>query len=173
MVELNEQERITTTETQNTHSQYLSFVLFEETYGIDILRIEEIKGWEKVTRIPNSPRYVKGILNLRGAIVPIYDLRQRFNLPVIDYSNDTVVIVMRVKEEGRDRSVGIVVDGVSDVVDARSEDISRTPDFGVSVPIETICGLITTNEHMVILLDVDKLLVSKPVALVEAANDAT
>jgi len=138
--------------------QYLTFSLAEEQYGVDILRVQEIRGWESVTRIPNQPDYVKGVLNLRGAIVPVFDLRQRFAMPVQAYSPDTVVIVLRVAGEGGVRNIGVVVDAVSDVLNAVTADIRSTPDFGVGVPTEYITGLVTAETKMIMLLDVDRLL---------------
>lgn len=139
--------------------EYLTFHLANEEYGIDILRVQEIRGWENVTRIPNSPVYVKGVLNLRGAIVPIIDLRIRFDLPKSDYTATTVVVVLSVKSgKGKERIVGVVVDAISDVVNAKFSDIQTTPDFDSSIEIEYIHGLATAGESMLMLVDVDKLL---------------
>lgn len=138
-------------------TQYLTFVLCDEHYGVDILRVQEIRGWETVTRIPNTPAYVKGVINLRGAIVPILDLRQRFGLPLDTYTKETVVIVLRSFGTQGERHVGVVVDAVSDVLTVREQVVSRTPDFGAHVPTESIRGLVTEGGHMVMLLDVDAL----------------
>jgi purine-binding chemotaxis protein CheW len=138
--------------------QYLTFTLADEDYGVDILRVQEIRGWEPVTRIPNAPRYVKGVLNLRGAIVPVFDLRLRFAMALQDYGPDTVVIVLRVSGPGGMRNMGVVVDAVSDVLDARASDIRNTPDFGAAVATEYISGLATAGDKMIMLLDVDRLL---------------
>jgi purine-binding chemotaxis protein CheW len=139
--------------------QYLTFSLAEEEYGVDILRVQEIRGWESVTRIPNSPVYVKGVLNLRGAIVPIFDLRRRFDMPAQDYSKDTVVIVLRVTSRNSEmRNMGVVVDAVSDVLNARASEIRGTPDFGAGVATEYISGLASAGDKMIMLLDVDRLL---------------
>lgn len=140
--------------------EYLTFDLASEEYGIDILRVREIRGWENVTRIPNTPAYVKGVLNLRGAIVPIIDLRVRFNLPLTDYSPLTVVIVLSVKDknDGHERTMGIVVDSISDVVKARLSDIQTAPEFGSSLDMEYISGLADADGKMLMLLDVDTML---------------
>jgi purine-binding chemotaxis protein CheW len=138
-------------------TQYLTFVLCDEHYGVDILRVQEIRGWETVTRIPNTPAYVKGVINLRGAIVPILDLRQRFGLPVDAYTKETVVIVLRSSGTHGERHVGVVVDAVSDVLTLRDQVVSRTPDFGAHVPTESIRGLVTGGDNMIMLLDVDAL----------------
>ena len=138
--------------------QYLTFQLADEEYGVEILRVQEIRGWERVTRVPNSPVYVQGVVNLRGSIVPIFDLRLRFGLTAQEYGEDTVVIVLLAKrEDGGMRSIGVVVDGVSDVLNATATDISNTPEFGAKVSTEWISGLATARDKMIMLLDVDKL----------------
>ncbi|MEI6413101.1 MAG: chemotaxis protein CheA, partial [Pseudomonadota bacterium] len=139
-------------------AQYLTFSLAEEAYGVDILRVQEIRGWEAVTRLPNTPAYVKGVLNLRGAIVPVFDLRQRFDLPWQPYGKDTVVIVLRAVGHKGMRSIGVVVDGVSDVLNANPGDLRAAPDFGTKISTEFIAGLASQGDSMVMLLDVDKLL---------------
>lgn len=143
----------------DTAREYLTFRLAEEEYGIDILRVRELRGWEPVTRIPNSPVYVRGVLNLRGAIVPIIDLRIRFDLPTTDYTPTTVVVVLTIKSgDGRERVMGVVVDAISDVVNASMEDVQTTPEFDSSIQIEYINGLASAGEKMLMLVDVDKLL---------------
>jgi len=139
-------------------NQYLTFTLADEDYGVDILRVQEIRGWELVTRVPNSPSYAKGVLNLRGAIVPIFDLRERFDLPVQAYTKDTVVVVLRVNSESGICIMGVVVDGVSDVLNASQDGIVSAPDFGGRVATEFISGLASADGKMIMLLDVDKLL---------------
>jgi purine-binding chemotaxis protein CheW len=138
--------------------QYLTFSLSDEHYGADILRVQEIRGWEPVTRIPNQPAYVKGVLNLRGAIVPVLDLRQRFGMAQQGYSQDTVIIVLRVSGMLGIRNMGVIVDAVSDVLNAGAADIRSTPELGAGVPTEYISGLVTAGDKMVMLLDVDRLL---------------
>lgn len=147
-----------TGEVDDHSAQYMTFTLADEVYGVDILRVQEIRGWETVTRIPNAPDYVKGVINLRGAIVPIFDLRQRFKLPVQEYTKDTVVIVLRVSTANNTRIMGVVVDAVSDVLSAKTAEIGSTPDFGGRVSTEFICGLASAEGKMIMLLDVDKLL---------------
>jgi len=140
-------------------TQYLTCLLADEHYGLNILQVQEIRGWEQVTRVPNSPDYVKGVINLRGTIVPILDLRLRFGLPVEPYSKETVVIVVRAASRcGDERSLGLVVDAVSDVIVARDEDVVGTPEFGASVPTENITGLVSQDGQMIMLLDVSSLL---------------
>lgn len=140
--------------------EYLTFSLASEEYGVDILRVQELRGWEPVTRVPNSPDYVKGVLNLRGAIVPVIDLRVRFNLPMEDYSSLTVVIVLAVKDkkDGHERIISVVVDEISDVVKAKLSDIQATPQFGSALDIEYISGLADAGGKMLMLLDIDTML---------------
>lgn len=139
-------------------NQFLTFTLANEEYGVDILRVQEIKGWSPVTHIPNAPTYLKGVLNLRGTIVPIVDLRMRFNMQAVEYTPTTVVIVLSLMNEGRERTFGIVVDAVSDVLNIAPTDIRPKPDFGTVVDADFINGLATVGEHMVMLLDIDCLL---------------
>lgn len=139
--------------------QFLSFTLGDEEYGVDILRVQEIRSWEPVSRIPNVPHYEKGVVNLRGAIVPIVDLRERFGLGHLAYTPLTVVVVLQSETEtGQTRVMGVVVDSVSDVVDVDKKTIQGAPNFGTKVSTEFINGLASVNERMVMLLDVDKLL---------------
>jgi len=138
--------------------QYLSFFLGEEEYGVEILRVQEIKGWAQVTHIPNSPPYLCGVLNLRGTIVPIVDLRLRFDMPKKQYTATTVVVVLKV-EGVTQRTVGIVVDSVSDAHNVVPEEIKATPDFGSNVSTEFISGLVTLEDNnMMMILNIDRLL---------------
>ena len=107
--------------------QYLTFMLNGEEYGVDILRVQEIKGWIPTTKIPNTPDYIRGVMNLRGAIVPIIDLRQRFAMPAIDYTATTVVIVLKVHNAGAERTIGFVVDAVSDVYNVSPDQFRAAP----------------------------------------------
>ena len=149
------------------NSQFLTFSLAGEAYGVDILRVQEIKGWVPVTCIPNTPEYLKGVLNLRGTIVPIIDMRMRFNLETMEYDAETVIIVLSVKTESGERVVGIVVDSVSDVLSVQISEIKPSPDFGGSVNTEFIDGLATVEEQMVMLLDIDKMLSTDEIAELE------
>lgn len=139
--------------------QYLSFVLGKEEYGVDILRVQEIRSWEPVSRVPNVPAYEKGVVNLRGAIVPIIDLRERFALSKVEYTPLTVVVVLQTGNGNNTRIMGVVVDSVSDVISIEKNEIQGAPDFGTKVSNEFINGLVSVNERMVMLLDVDKLLI--------------
>lgn len=138
--------------------QHLTFILEGEEYGVDILRVQEIKGWDRVTPIPNTPDYIRGVINLRGTIVPIIDLRIRFDMPTVEYGPMTVVIVLRVEGEDRERIMGIVVDGVSDVHNIGADVLRPAPDFGAGLDIDFVKGLASIDEKMVIVLDIDHLL---------------
>ena len=136
--------------------QYLTFRIGQEGYGVRILSVQEIRGWEPVARVPNTPVYIKGVLNLRGTAVPVVDMRLRMGEPLADYDATTVVIVLRAEMHGEERIAGLVVDDVSDVMNARSDDIKKTPDFGERVNTEFIKGLVDVGGDMVMLFDVDK-----------------
>ena len=139
-------------------SQFLSFTLGSEDYGVDILRVQEIRGWQQVTRVPNAPAHMLGVLNLRGVIVPIIDMRMRFRMSNVEYAPTTVIIVLSVQGASGTHVFGIVVDSVSDVLDVRARDVKTKPDFGAAVSTDFISGLATVGERMVMLLDIDKLL---------------
>jgi len=156
-----------TIEMQNEYSmsadvdnQYLTFILANEEYAVDILRVQEIRCWQSVTTLPNAPEYIKGVINIRGTIVPIIDLRIRFNMEPMKYGPMTVVIVVKVSGENRDRVMGMIVDGVSDTYEIPEDAIKAAPDFGDKIDMEFVNGLAAVNESMLILLDIDKLLSS-------------
>lgn len=148
-------------------SEYLTFTLGSEEYGIDILRVQEIRGYDAVTKIANAPAFIKGVINLRGVIVPIVDLRVRFELANIEYNQFTVVIILNVLN----RTIGIVVDGVSDVVALTADAIKPPPEFGTTFDTQYLMGLGTINEHMLILVDIEKLLGSRDLALVDEVSE--
>lgn len=137
--------------------QYLTFRLAEADYGIDILRVQEIRGWDETTRLPNTPDFVRGVINLRGNIVPIYDLRLRFNMPFREYTKNTVVIIIRTADHNGGKSIGIVVDAVADVLHGHLIDVTQSPDFGSQSVTQAISGLATFEGKMVVLIDVDRL----------------
>lgn len=138
--------------------EYLTFILAQEEFGVDILCVQEIKVWTQVTEIPNTPDYLKGVINLRGVIVPIVDLRERFNRKALEYDATTVVIVLRTITAERQVVVGIVVDAVSEVYKVGDKDIKEAPDFGSHVDSRFLKGIATIDEKIIILLDADKLL---------------
>lgn len=151
--------------------QFLTFVLAGEEYGVDILRVQEIKGWDAVTQIPNTPDYIRGVINLRGTIVPIIDMRLRFNLEPMEYGPMTVVIVLRVEGQEKSRIMGIVVDGVSDTYNIPEEAIKAAPDFGAAVDTAFVQGLATVEEKMVIILNIDEMLNSKELATLDSISE--
>lgn len=158
-------------ENDNTETrEFLTFMLAGEEYGVDILRVQEIKGWDSVTNIPNTPNYIRGVINLRGTIVPIIDMRLRFGLEPLEYGATTVVIVLKVEKDSETvRTMGVVVDAVSDVHDVPKNQIKASPDFGTTVDTEFVKGLATVGEKMVIVLDIDHMLNSNELESLDAA----
>jgi len=149
-------------------TQYLTVNLADEEYGVDILAVREIRGWTPVTRIPQAPSYVLGVLNLRGAIVPVLDLRLRFGLVREEYTATTVTVIVTVAG----KNFGVVVDAVSDVVDVDAAAVRPVPDMGTAVDTEYLKGLTSVGERMVLLLDVDRLLQPQDAQMLEAALPA-
>ncbi len=145
--------------------EYLTFTLGKEEYGVDILKVQEIRGYEKPTAIANAPAYIKGVVNLRGTIVPIVDMRIKFNLGELTYDQFTVVIILNVAG----RVVGVVVDGVSDVIGLGAEQMRPAPDFSGSFDTRYITGLGTVEDRMLILVDIEKLMSSSDMGLIEQA----
>ncbi|MEQ2356634.1 chemotaxis protein CheW [Pseudoalteromonas piscicida] len=139
-------------------TQFLTFMMAGEEYGMDILAVQEIRGWEEVTAIPNAPKYVNGAINLRGTIVPIIDLRVRFGLPQIEYGALTVVIVVSVVIKEATKIMGLVVDAVSDVYSINEETAKDVPDFQDSENSQFVQGLVNVGEKMVVLLNLKKIL---------------
>ncbi|MEK8279176.1 chemotaxis protein CheW [Escherichia coli] len=145
--------------------EFLVFTLGDEEYGIDILKVQEIRGYHQVTRIANTPAFIKGVTNLRGVIVPIVDLRIKFSQVDVDYNDNTVVIVLNLGQ----RVVGIVVDGVSDVLSLTAEQIRPAPEFAVTLSTEYLTGLGALGDRMLILVNIEKLLNSEEMALLDSA----
>jgi purine-binding chemotaxis protein CheW len=145
--------------------EFLTFTLGQEEYGIDILKVQEIRGYETPTRIANSPPFIKGVINLRGVIVPIIDLRIKFNLGEPGYDQFTVVIILNIGH----RVVGAVVDSVSDVIQIAGQDLRPAPEFGSILDTRYIVGLATVEERMIIVVDIEQLMSSQEMALVESA----
>jgi purine-binding chemotaxis protein CheW len=139
-------------------AQYLTFQLADEFYGLEILKVREIRGWEPVREIPNTPDFIKGALNLRGAIVPIVDLRERFGMKKIDYSPVTVVIVLSLVDQTDDLVIGIVADAVSDVLDISKDEIRSAPNLGSKIDTRYMQGMYVNGSRMIMLLNVNKLL---------------
>jgi len=142
--------------------EYLTFRLDQEEYGIDILKVQEIRGYESPTRVANAPSFIKGVVNLRGTIVPIVDMRLKFNCSKADYNSFTVVIVLNL----RNRVVGIVVDSVSDVMELPPESLKSAPDIESVIDSSAVLGLGSVGERMLILLDIEKLMATPDMGLV-------
>jgi len=145
--------------------EYLTFRLDQEEYGIDILKVQEIRGYDAVTRLAKSPEFIKGVINLRGHIVPIIDMRIKFGVGNIIYNDFTVVIILNVLG----RTVGVVVDGVSDVIELAGDDIKPAPEFGAVMDTAYIQGLGAIGERMIIMVDIEKLMSSQEMALMDTA----
>ncbi|OGT12845.1 MAG: chemotaxis protein CheW [Gallionellales bacterium RIFCSPHIGHO2_02_FULL_57_16] len=146
--------------------ELLTFTLGSEEYGIDILKVQEIRGYEAVTAIANAPEFIKGVINLRGIIVPIVDMRIKFNLGSVTYNETTVVIILNVAS----RVVGMVVDGVSDVTALKADEIKPAPEFGAGLDTQYLQGLGTVDERMIILVDIEELMSSRDMELIESTE---
>ena len=146
-----------------TGDEFLAFTLGKEEYGIDILKVQEIRGYEAVTRIANAPDFIKGVVNLRGIIVPIVDMRIKFNLGEPIYDQFTVVIILNING----RIVGMVVDSVSDVITLSAEQIKPAPEMGTAFNTDYLIGLGTLDERMLILVDINKLMSSAEMGLID------
>lgn len=146
--------------------EFLTFVLGDETYGLDIMTVKEIRGYESATKIANAPSYIKGVINLRGDIVPIIDLRIKFGIGEATYNEWTIVIMLNVK----DRIVGIVVDSVSDVMNFDAQDIRPAPEFGVAFDSRYLHGLASMDEQMIIIVDIEELISSDELGLFDTAH---
>ena len=144
-------------------NEFLTFRLGNEEYGIEILKVQEIRGYDSVTQIANAPDFIKGVVNLRGIIVPILDMRIKFRLDRVEYSQFTVVIILNVAG----RVMGIVVDGVSDVIELEANQVRPAPEFGAVIDTEYITGLGTVAERMLILIDIEKLMSNSDMGLLE------
>lgn len=159
------------TATAADRGQYLSFNLGGDDYCVDILRVQEIRGWEELRPLPDTPEYVKGVLDLRGTIVPIIDLRIRLNMEHVEYHPTTVIIVLSVKrEEGEAQLVGAVVDAVSDVLDVKDTEIKKAPQIGSRINDRYIRGMVSRDERMVVLLDVDLLFKSNELGILDSLS---
>ena len=164
-IETTEQSEIRTNAPDDSH-QFLTFNLGEELYGVNILKVQEIKGYTKFTKIPNTPDYIKGVLNLRGTIVPIIDLRMKFDMGVLEPTSFTVVVVVNV----RNRVMGFLVDAVSDVLDLNAKDIQPPPELGSSVDITFVEGISNADDCLVTLLNIDRVLTDEEAADVAAVG---
>jgi purine-binding chemotaxis protein CheW len=141
--------------------KYLTFTLANEDYGIGILKIKEIIGMMPITSVPQTPSFVKGVINLRGKVIPVVDLRLKFGIPAIDYTERTCIIVVEITGQSGAVKIGIVVDAVSEVLNIKAEDIENTPAFGTRVNTDYILGMAKIGSSVKILLDIDKVLTTQ------------
>lgn len=144
--------------TENEEQEYLTFLLNNEEFGVDILCVQEIRVWSKVTELPNTPDYLKGVINLRGTIVPIVDLRQRFGREQLEYNANTVTIILRGHGDSKNTVVGVVVDAVSEVYKFSQRAIRPAPKLGSNIDNTFIKGMASVDDKLVILMDTDALL---------------
>ena len=154
----------TNSKARSAAGEYLTFVLGSEEYGLEILKVQEIRGYDAVTQIANTPDFIKGVVNLRGKIVPIVDLRIKFHLGKVEYDEFTVVIILNLNG----RVVGIVVDGVSDVMALKDDQIRDVPSLVTSIDTKYIVGLATVDQQMLILVDIEQLMSSQEMALIDS-----
>ena len=147
-------------------SQFLTFLLGAEQYGVEILKVREIRGYSAVTRIPNTPVYIKGVINLRGTVVPVVDLRSKFSMETVEYNKFTVIIVVTVGA----KVTGLVVDAVSDVLDVPPAEMRISPDLGTGVDTRFIRGMATIGDRMTVLLDIDRLLSEDELVALDSLN---
>ena len=149
--------------------KYLTFSLADEEYGISILKIKEIIGMMPITTVPQTPEFVKGVINLRGKVIPVIDLRLRFGMDSIDYTERTCIIVVEIEGHAGTVQIGIVVDAVSEVLNIRGEDVEDTPTFGAKLNTDYILGMAKMEGGVKILLDIDRVLSVEEVAALEKA----
>ncbi len=148
-------------------NQFLTFLLGTEQYGVEILKVQEIRGYSAVTPIPNTPAHIKGVINLRGTVVPVVDLRAKFSLMTVEYNKFTVIIVVTVRE----KVMGLVVDAVSDVLDIGATEIRVAPEFGAQVDTRFISGIATVGDRMTVLLDIERLLSDDEIVALDSLSE--
>jgi purine-binding chemotaxis protein CheW len=147
--------------------KYLTFTLADEEYGIGILKVKEIIGMMAITSVPRTPDFVKGVINLRGKVIPVIDLRVKFGMPAIDYTDRTCIIVVEIDANDMTIQIGIVVDSVSEVLNIKEDEIENAPSFGTSINMDYILGMAKIDSGVKILLDIDKVLSAKEIQVLE------
>ncbi|MFO7910722.1 MAG: chemotaxis protein CheW [Desulfotignum sp.] len=147
--------------------KYLTFTLADEEYGIGILKVKEIIGMMAITSVPRTPDFVKGVINLRGKVIPVIDLRLKFGMPSIDYTDRTCIIVVEIDADDMTIQIGIVVDAVSEVLNIKEEEIENAPSFGTSLNTDYILGMAKIDKGVKILLDIDRVLSAKEIKILE------
>lgn len=150
--------------------KYLTFSLDNEEYGIGILKVKEIIGMMTITSVPKTPEFVKGVINLRGKVIPVIDLRLKFDMPPREYSERTCIIVVEIESDTRTISIGIVVDSVSEVLNIKEEEIEAAPVFGTRLNTSYILGMAKTEGRVKILLDIDHVLSAKEISTIDQSN---
>ncbi len=156
--------------TNTREGKYLTFNLADEEYGIGILKVKEIIGMITITAVPQTPSHVKGVINLRGKVIPVIDLRLKFGLPAMDYTERTCIIVMEISKDDGHILIGILVDSVSEVLNIKGADIEDTPNFGTNLNTDYIMGMAKAGGKIKILLDIDKVMNADDVAALEKTN---
>jgi purine-binding chemotaxis protein CheW len=171
-INMEEQERRVerTNATTNREGKYLTFCLAEEEYGIGILKVREIIGMIPITSVPQTPHFVKGVINLRGKVIPIIDLRLKFGMPEKEYSDRTSIIVVEIRSNSGKVHIGIVVDHVSEVVPFKETDIENTPTFGTRLDTQYILGMAKVESGVKILLDIDRVLNADELVMLESVE---
>jgi purine-binding chemotaxis protein CheW len=162
----------TLTETRARGGKYLTFTLGKEGYGLEILKVREIIGYMDITAVPRTPGYVKGVINLRGQVISVIDLRAKFEMPTADRTDETCIIVVEIQHQGRKLNTGIVVDKVSEVLNISSDQIEDAPAFGSSVNTNFILGMGKIGSSVKILLDIDRVLSESDIDALQAAQKA-
>ena len=152
--------------------KYLTFKLAEEEYGLEILKVQEIIQMQAVTRVPRTPDYVRGVINLRGKVIPVVDLRTKFGLDSVKDTEKTCIIVVQISHRDGKVVMGIIIDEVKEVLDIRAENIEETPSFGASIDTEFIMGMGKIGQSVKILLDIDKVMSSKEITAIENAAES-
>lgn len=170
MSELAERISQAVTAAADKEGKYLTFILDKEEYGIGILKVKEIIGMMPVTSVPQTPNYVKGVVNLRGKVIPVVDLRLRFGMESVEYTERTCIIVVEISEKPAPVMIGIVVDAVSEVLNIKGEDIEDSPSFGSTLKTNYILGMAKTEGGVKILVDIDKVLTSDELDLLKSAT---
>ena len=160
-------KKSTGAERAEEEKQHVTFIIGEETYGVEVLKVQEIIGMTQITHVPNTMSFMKGVINLRGSVVPVVDMRIKFKLGNVTYNQTTVVIILNVAN----RVVGMVVDGVSDVITLKAEEIKPPPEFGSGLDVQYLQGLGTADDRMIILVDIEKLMTSRDMELIETAEE--
>ena len=165
----NEEQKTVDRNISDREGKYLTFTLDNEEYGIGIIKVKEIIGMIAITPVPQTPSYVKGVVNLRGKVIPVVDLRLKFGMDSIEYNERTCIIVVEIAGASKKIPMGIVVDSVSEVLNIKAGDIEDTPNFGSRLETDYILGMAKTGGGVKILLDIDKVLNSEEMAMLQAA----